>query len=249
MGILNVTPDSFSDGGRNIGFEVETAFRLIDEGADIIDIGGESTRPFFTPVSVQEEIERVLPAVKRISESSDMPISVDTMKPEVAEAVLNAGADIINDVTGLKGEGMAEIIAEYGAATVIMHMPREPTDVHSILMKEEDPMPAIMEDLSRRVSEALDAGIGEKSIIIDPGFGFGKTDRQNIKILENLMSMTERFPVLAGVSRKRFLSEAFPALSKDDASLEAARIAVTNGASIIRVHDVKNTVRAFGLKD
>lgn len=247
MGILNVTPDSFSDGGRNMGNETEAAFQMIDEGADMIDIGGESTRPHFKPVPADVEIERVVPVVRRLAESANVPISVDTMKPEVAEAALNAGAGIINDVSGLMDRRMMDVIMSYGAAAVIMHCPQEPAKVHNTLMDDDDPMPRVIHDLSEVVGDALDAGMREESIIIDPGFGFGKTNIQNIMMLDNLALLSNRFPILAGVSRKRFLAEAFPTLSREDASFEAARIAVMNGASLLRVHDVRNTIRSLGM--
>lgn len=242
MGIVNVTPDSFSDGGVFAGREAEHALRLIDDGADIIDVGGESTRPNYVPVSVEEEISRVVPVIRRISESTSIPISVDTMKPEVAEAALDAGADIINDINGLRDERMIDLIASAGAATVIMHMPFDPINVHKDSMVGP-PIPQIVDYLSERVEKALDGGIGADSIILDPGIGFGKTNMQNINILEDLTYLGNRFPILIGASRKRFLSEAYPLLSKEEASIEAARLAISNGASIVRVHDVKNTVR------
>lgn len=251
MGILNLTPDSFSDGGKNLGNEVENAFRMIDEGADIIDIGGESTRPLHEPVSAEEEIRRILPTLKRLSESASVPLSVDTMKPEVAQAAIDAGADIINDVTGMRDPRMREIVASSGVAAVIMHMySDDPAKMHVDIMDDgESPLVRVMKDLSERVFDALESGIDEEAIIIDPGFGFGKTNEQNITLLENLELLSNRFPILAGVSRKRFLAEAFPTLSKDDASVEAARIAVMNGANIVRVHDVLNTRRMLGIRD
>lgn len=246
MGILNVTPDSFSDGGTHDGAEVEHAFRMVDEGADIIDVGGESTRPGFIPISVAEEIDRVVGVVKRLSESSTVPISVDTRKPEVAQAAIDVGADIINDVNGLSDERMVDAVASSGAAVIITHMPRDVLMIHQDTMTGNI-IPQMVSFFTNRVEMAMDAGISEDSIILDPGIGFGKTNEQNIQIIDDLPFIGNRFPILVGASRKRFLAEAFPLLSRDAASIEAARLAVDNGASIVRVHDVKGTVRMLRL--
>ncbi|MFA7031417.1 MAG: dihydropteroate synthase, partial [Candidatus Methanomethylophilaceae archaeon] len=172
MGILNVTPDSFSDGGAyaKLNSAADHAFRLIDEGAGILDIGAESTRPGWKPVSAEEEIERLVPVIKEIAPSCDVPISVDTMKTRVAEAALDAGADIINDVYGLRWEGMAELAASAGVPVIIMHMYGEPERVHSDLMTG-NVLPQIKEFFEERTKAALDAGIERNRIILDPGIG------------------------------------------------------------------------------
>lgn len=239
MGILNLTPDSFSDGGINTD-PLSRAMRMIDEGADIIDIGGESTRPGFTPVSAEEEIRRILPTIKDIAGSFSVPISVDTMKPQVADAALNAGAHIINDVNGLRNEEMIKVVTDHGAAVVIMHMPADPSEVHGTRMSG-NVVVQIKAFLNERTNAAMDAGISKDQLIIDPGIGFGKTLEQNALILKCTKEFTGGFPVLIGASRKRFLSDAFPNMSRDDASLEAVKVAIKGGASIVRVHDVMRT--------
>jgi len=244
MGILNVTPDSFSDGGLHTRDALEHAFRMIDEGADIIDIGGESTRPGFTPVSAAEEIGRILPVLRDLVGSTGVPISVDTMKPEVAEAAIGAGADIINDVYGLRAEGMAQLIASSGVATVIMHMHGDPGTLHSETM-EGDVVSGIIEFLRGRRAAALDAGIREDRIIMDPGVGFGKSHSQNAEIVESAGKFSLDHPVLVGASRKRFLKIQLPGMSADEATAEMSLRAVRAGADMVRVHDVGATRRAL----
>jgi len=245
MGILNLTSDSFSDGGAYSGKAAEErVFQMVDEGADIIDVGGESTRPGYTPVSAELEIERIIPLIKTIASSLSVPISVDTMKPEVAIKALDSGASIINDVGGLLNEEMVNIIADASAAVVVMHMPTEPHVVHNTKMAG-DVISEIREFLFRVTDNAISKGIKKNSIIIDPGIGFGKTPEQNIHILRNVGMLCGEYPVLIGASRKRFLADMYPSLSKDDASIEAVKAAVSNGASIVRVHDVAGTVRAI----
>ncbi len=238
MGILNATPDSFSDGGRYLDADaaVEHAFAMIDAGAEIIDIGAESTRPGFTPVSAEEEISRLIPVIRRISESADVPISADTMKPEVAVQALEAGADMINDVNALRAPGMLDAVAERDVPVIIMHMPGEPGSVHSGDMS--DPViPSIVSYLSERISSAEEAGIRRDNIIIDPGVGFGKTMAQNIEIVNNLDIIDLGVPVLAGLSRKRFLADMYPGEDRDAATVKACMVAAERGADILRVHD------------
>jgi dihydropteroate synthase len=241
MGILNVTPDSFSDGGLHKD-PIKHAFRMIDEGADIIDIGGESTRPGFSHVSAEEEMRRMIPVIKELSGSSSIPISADTMKPDVAIAAIAAGADIINMVNF--SNEMLKVIADSNAAVVIMHTPADIRDVHNNTM-QGDVILQIKDFLNQKTKAAIEAGIEKDRIIVDPGMGFGKTEEQNYEILKNAGTFTNGFPVLIGASRKRFLSHAYPSVSKEDASILAARDAVKNGASIVRVHDVKRTKEAF----
>ena len=244
MGILNVTPDSFADG--NLYFETgaaEHALKMIEDGADIIDVGGESTRPGFEPVPAEEEIRRVIPVIRRISEISDVPISIDTYKPKVAEAAISAGADIVNDINGASEE-MMRVVSEHGIALIITHVPADILNVHGTVMNG-DVLEQISSFFRRKIEAAADLGIPEEKIIIDPGIGFGKTMEQNFEILNRTNELCGRFPVLIGASMKRFLASAFPGMSREDASIEAAKIAVSKGASIVRVHDVKRTFDAL----
>ena len=237
MGILNVTPDSFSDGGRYYsGGAVEHALEMIDAGADIIDIGGESTRPGSDPVPAEIEMERIVPVIKELSSLTDVPISVDTMKTEVARAALDAGADIVNDVNGLRSDGMMELVASCGVPAIIMHMKgmpktmqQEPLDVNG--------MDEIVTFLKERCDTALDHGI--KNIILDPGVGFGKTSELNLKMIDNSSSVSFGHPVLIGASRKRFLSDIYPGMDRDEATVKVSLRALDAGADIVRVHNVK----------
>ena len=243
MGILNVTPDSFSDGGLYYsGGAVEHALSMVDEGADIIDIGGESTRPGSDPVSAEEEIRRIVPVIEGLSSVSDIPISVDTMKTEVAEAALDAGADIINDVNGMRSEGMAELISSAGVPVIIMHMKGMPKTM------QLEPMQGrvtgdIVEFLRERCGYAEDLGI--RDIILDPGVGFGKTAEQNVEIIDNSHAFSLGHPVLIGASRKRFLSTVYPGMERDEASVAVSLRALDAGADIVRVHNVGMMRRAL----
>jgi len=241
MGILNVTPDSFSDGGLHKD-PIKHAFRMIDDGADIIDIGGESTRPGFSQVSAEQEIVRIVPVIKELSGSSSIPISADTMKPKVARAAIDAGADIINMVNFT--DGMLKVVANSNAAIVIMHTPADISEVHNSRM-EGDATLQIKDFLISKTEAAMEAGIEKERIIVDPGIGFGKTEVQNHEIIMNAGTFGNGFPVLIGASRKRFLSYAYPNTPKEDASVLAALDAIRNGASIVRAHDVKRTKEAF----
>jgi len=243
MGILNVTPDSFSDGGLYYSKgAVEHALEMIDDGADIIDIGGESTRPGSDPVPSEEEIRRIVPVIKELSSVSDVPISVDTMKTDVAEAALNAGADILNDVNGLRSKGMMELAASTGVPVIIMHMKgmpktmqQEPLDVGEIN--------EVISFLKERRDAALDCGI--KDIILDPGVGFGKTSELNLKMIDNSSAFSFGCPVLIGASRKRFLSDIYPGMDRDEATVKVSLRALDAGADIIRVHNVKMMAEAI----
>jgi dihydropteroate synthase len=248
MGILNVTPDSFSDGGLYYRTEnaVERALQMLDEGAKIIDIGGESSRPGSPRVSVEEELKRVLPVLREIRDRTDAIISVDTYKPEVADKVLNEGADMINDIYGLRKEGMAEVIADHGAGVVIMHMQGDPENMQND-PKYEDVIADIMSFLRTQADKAINAGIDENSIVIDPGIGFGKTVEHNLRIINELNSFRSLgYPLLLGASRKSFIGKILdlPVEDRLEGSLAVASIAVEKGASILRVHDVKETWRA-----
>lgn len=251
MGILNVTPDSFSD-GRPLGNDAAfaRAERLISEGADMIDVGGESTRPGWRPVSVEEEISRVVPVVREIAASFDVPISVDTMKPEVARAAMEAGASIINDVNGLRNEGMMPAVKETGAAAVIMHMRGTPSNMHAEVDASAygDVVADVMWYLNGRINAAEEAGIEREKLIIDPGLGFGKTFEHNIELLRRCREMRcLGAPVLIGASRKRFIGHltGVEPERRLGGSVGAAVMAAESGASIVRVHDVEATVQAL----
>ncbi len=242
MGILNVTPDSFSDGGLWARPEdaAGRAFRMEDEGADIIDIGAESTRPGSVPVSGSDEAARLVPALREIVPSLSIPVSVDTMKTEVAEKAIGLGADMINDVYGLRGEGMAELCAGSGVSVVIMHAPGDPGNFHSEIMGQNF-MEEIRSFLSGRARAAEEAGIKSGRIVLDPGIGFGKDAYQNQVILRSSGFFSEKYPVLAASSRKRFLSVMYPGTDPDEASARAALVSVIHGAAGVRVHNVGRT--------
>ena len=247
MGILNVTPDSVSDGGLYYsGGAVEHALSMIDDGADIIDIGGESTRPGSDPVPSDEEIRRIVPVIRELSSVSDIPISVDTMKTEVAEAALDAGADIINDVNGMRSEGMAELISSAGVPVIIMHMKGMPKT-----MQLEPMQGKVTEDIVSFLKERCDyaADFGIKDIILDPGVGFGKTAEQNVEIIDNSSAFSLGHPVLIGASRKRFLPFAYPGMERDEASVAVSLRALDAGADIVRVHNVKMMRAALDQSD
>ncbi len=245
MGILNVTPDSFFDGGRYERTEkaVERALQMEKNGADIIDIGGESTRPGSERVSIEKELERVIPVIEDLAPRIDIPLSIDTHKPEVAEEAVKAGADMINDVFGLRTEGMAKKVADLGVPVVIMHMQGRPKN-----MQENPSYRDVITDIStfflQRIKEAKDAGIEDNNIIIDPGIGFGKRLEHNLEILKRLNEFTSfGYPVLLGASRKSFLGEILGKRADERlfGSLAVAASAVEKGASYLRVHDVKET--------
>lgn len=234
MGILNVTPDSFSDGGEHNTFEkaVAKAKEMVTEGADIIDVGGESTRPGSDPVSVEGELARVLPVVTELVKLG-MTVSIDSMKPLVVKACLEAGAHIVNDVTGLRNPEMVKVVASYDVPVVIMHMLGMPKT-----MQQEINYNDVVEDvksyLLRQAKVAKEAGI--KQIILDPGIGFGKTVEQNLLLIKKLSSI-EKYPVLMGVSRKSFIGG--DVKDRLEGTLAAVTACVLYGASILRVHDVK----------
>lgn len=252
MGIVNVTPDSFSDGG--LFLKAENAIRhagwLIDDGVDILDIGGESTRPGSDPVSVEEELVRVLPVVEALVGRGGAAISIDTTKPEVADACLAAGARIVNDVSGLRNPFMVEVAARHRAAVVIMHMQGTPKTMQ-VAPEYQDVVSEIRDYLLAQTAIARAAGI--RDIAIDPGIGFGKTSAQNFEILGRLDELVScGFPVLVGPSRKSFLAK-FPEMESSEQRLEgtiAACVAsALRGASIVRVHDVAECKRALRVAD
>ena len=221
MGILNATPDSFSDGGMwaDPRAAARHAFEMEDQGAGIIDVGAESTRPGSSPVSAETEISRLAPVLREIVPSLGIPVSVDTMKTAVARKAADLGADIINDVNGLRDPGMPELCAEAGLCAIIMHNPCGPGEQHSSVMGDGY-LDEIRGFLRERTAAALEAGIPAGRIALDPGIGFGKTPEQNLMILRSSRFFSDGYPVLMASSRKRFLSLAYPGMGRDEASAE-----------------------------
>ncbi|MEM0492929.1 MAG: dihydropteroate synthase [Candidatus Thermoplasmatota archaeon] len=251
MGILNVTPDSFSDGGlyNKVESAVEHAIRMVDDGADIIDIGGESTRPGSTPVSITEEIKRVKPVLERLVDEIKVPISIDTYKPEVAEVVLDLGVHMINDITGLSNPDMRRIASLYKVPVVIMHMQGTPRNMQDN-PTYKDVVSEVKVFLEERAKSALSDGV--EGVIVDPGIGFGKNLDHNINILSRLEEFkTLGYPLLIGPSRKSFIGAltGLPVHDRLEGTLAAVSIAVMKGADIIRVHDVKACRRALQVVD
>jgi dihydropteroate synthase len=255
MGILNVTPDSFSDGGEFVSVDtgVAHASAMVEQGADIIDIGGESTRPGSSRISVEEEIARTRPVIEAISRRFDIPISIDTTKFEVAEAALAAGAEIINDISGLRWDGrLAELAVKSGAGLVLMHSRGDFETMHSL-----DPVQDIFEevarDFDRSISAAHAAGVADAQIALDVGIGFGKTFEQNLELiakLDKLVAEFENFPVVVGASRKSFMGKLLggtPSNARLAGSLATVVLAVRRGAKILRIHDVRPTVEALSV--
>jgi len=253
MAILNVTPDSFSDGGRTLSIDdaLQHAEKMIGEGADIIDIGGESTRPGRSRVSVEEEVGRVVPVIEAIRKHFEIPISVDTSKSEVARASVNAGAEIINDISGLRfDEGIAEVAAKHGTGLILMHSRGSFESMH-----DQNYAVDVFEDVSRGFQQSIDkavaAGVRPENIVLDVGIGFGKSQEQNLELIAKLHKLTDgfpRYPMLCGTSRKSFIGKILggaPTGERLSGSLATAAIAVWNGAKIVRVHDVKGTVETL----
>jgi len=250
MGIVNVTPDSFSDGGAHDTTEaaVAHALKLVEEGADLLDIGGESTRPGADEVALEEELRRVIPVIERLAAQVAVPISVDTSKPDVMRAAVQAGAGMINDVYGLRRDGALETAAMLGVPVVLMHMQGEPRSMQAAA-QYDDVVGEVHRFLAERIFAAEMAGIAKKHIVIDPGFGFGKDTPHNLQLLAQLERFVELgVPVLAGLSRKRSIGQ----LTGRDApadrvagSVAAHLIAAQRGAAIVRVHDVAATVDAL----
>lgn len=252
MGVLNVTPDSFSDGGMYVRPEVavERALRMVEEGADIIDVGGESTRPGSKPVAPEEEIGRILPVIRSLAGATDIPISVDTTKAAVADLALSAGASIVNDVSGCSfDDQMPAVVARRGASVILMHMKGTPATM------QDDPVYGdlvgeISDTLRRAIGLAERAGIGQ--IIIDPGIGFGKTMSDNLEILNRLGEFQGLgYPLMVGPSRKSFLGTltGLPVDRRTDVTSGAVAAAVMNGAAIVRVHDIGPIKRVLAVVD
>ncbi len=256
MGILNVTPDSFSDGGRlfvnnrlDYSVVLQTAKKMLDDGAAIIDVGGESTRPGAKPISVQQELDRVVSVVERLAAQLPVYISVDTSTPEVMRESAKAGAGLINDVRALQKEGAVQAVKETGLPICLMHMQGEPDSMQSD-PQYRNVLEEVMAFLRARIRVCEAAGIAPQNIIIDPGFGFGKTLENNLTLLNQLQQFQQlKKPIMVGMSRKSMIA-AVTGRSVDErlaGSLALATIAVERGADIIRVHDVKESVDAVAM--
>jgi dihydropteroate synthase len=245
MAIVNLTPDSFSDGGVYLEPKaaIDRGLEVFELGADIVDIGAESTRPGAIPVSEQEELDRLLPVITELTRQG-VTVSVDTMKPTVMCAAANAGATMINDVNGLAADGAVKAVAELEIPVCIMHMQGEPRSMQQ-QPNYVDVVSEVVDYLSVRANAAIEAGVAEHNIILDPGFGFGKTVRHNFELLEHLPRLTDLgFPVLAGVSRKSMIGEITgrPVEQRVIGSVVLAYRAIQQGAKIVRVHDVSETI-------
>jgi dihydropteroate synthase len=247
MGILNVTPDSFSDGGRwnSVDAALRRAEQMIAEGVDLIDVGGESTRPGFTPLSAQQELERVLPVLSALKGHFDVPLSLDTSKAEVARAGLAAGADLINDIWGLKGDpGMAGVIAAAGVPCCLMH--NRKSQRYGLFFAD------LMEDLQETLALADRAGLSREKIILDPGVGFAKDQAQNLAVINRLEELhTLGCPLLLGASRKRVIGNVLglPTDQRLEGTVTTTVFAVLKGCMFVRVHDVAENVRAIRMAE
>lgn len=248
MGILNVTPDSFSDGGRFLDPEtaLEHAERMIREGADILDVGGESTRPGSAPITEEEEIRRVVPVIRRLAQTFDIPISVDTYRAGTAREAVRAGARLINDIWGLKYDPeMAAVAAACGVPVCLMHNRTKGTEYRDL-------MGEILSELRESIDLAHRAGIGDDQIIVDPGIGFGKTWQQNLEVMRRLSELKKLgYPVLLGASRKSFIGKVLDLEVGDrlEGTLAVTAAGILKGADILRVHDVLPNVRAARMAD
>ncbi|MEN4983561.1 dihydropteroate synthase [Acinetobacter modestus] len=251
MGILNVTPDSFSDGGQHHQKDqaVQHALQMIEDGAKIIDIGGESTRPNASPVALEEELRRVIPVVEALS-NYDVIISIDTSQPELMRAAVQAGAHIWNDVRALTRPKALETAAELNIPVILMHMRGEPTNMNQ-LDQYTNVTEDVMYELQQRLDQALEMGIKKHNIILDPGFGFAKNAQQNFQLLNEFWKLNQMgYPILSGLSRKRFIGEALngvPAQERAVGSVVGHLMSIQQGASIVRAHDVKATSDAINV--
>ena len=249
MGVVNVTPDSFSDGGEFLDADkaVAHALKLVEQGAELLDIGGESTRPGATPVSEAEELRRVLPVIEQLARRTRVPLSIDTMKPAVARAVLAAGASIVNDVAATReDDAMRLVVAETGAGYIAMHMQGQPQTMQANPVYV-DVVRAVEDFFHERLRRLNACGVGADQVVFDVGIGFGKTLEHNLQLLAALWSFTKlERPLLLGVSRKSFIGQLIPtaAAERVPGSLACACLAVEAGVQIIRTHDVAETVQA-----
>ena len=251
MGILNVTPDSFSDGGRftQIDIAVQHALQMHKDGADVIDIGGESTRPGALAISLDEELERVIPVIEEIRARTDVAISIDTSKPEVMQAAIQAGASMVNDVNALQADGAIEVCVKHQIPVCLMHKQGSPQNMQQH-PRYDDVVAEVRQYLEKRAELCVNAGIAKEKIIIDPGFGFGKNLKNNLSLLKEMTEFCETgYPVLVGISRKSMFGEL---LGRDveqrlTASTSALVIAYSKGARFFRVHDVLESCDALRL--
>ncbi|MEE9116486.1 MAG: dihydropteroate synthase [Thermoplasmata archaeon] len=253
MGILNVTPDSFSDGGKFFDADaaIDHGVEMAEQGADIIDIGGESTRPFSDPVSPEEELKRVRPVVEGLLQKVDVPISIDTRRPIVAKEIIELGAQTVNDVSGLRDPEMVSTVADLNVPVVVMHMLGTPKTMQE-KPEYKDVMGEIIGFLRNQVDNAVKGGIQRENIIVDPGIGFGKTVEHNLEIIRRVGEMRSLgLPILVGVSRKSFIGKILDSEVADrlEGSLAALVSSVLNGANIVRVHDVGESVKAVKIAD
>ncbi len=253
MGILNVTPDSFSDGGlyNRLDKALDHAEKMVEDGADIIDIGGESSRPGSEPVPENIELERILPVIEKLAKKVNVPLSIDTYKASVARRALDAGACLVNDISALEDPNMADVLAEYNVPIVLMHKQGTPRDMQ-VNPSYNSLIPEIIGYLKSRIQIALDRGIQSDQIIIDPGIGFGKTTEHNLEILRKLKEFKSlNKPILIGTSRKSFIGKILdlPIEDRLEGTAATVAIAIANGADIIRVHDVKEMKRVALMTD
>ena len=255
MGVLNITPNSFSDAGLYFdkSAAIERANQMVDEGSDIIDIGGESTRPGSEPISIEEELRRTIPVIEAIANKINVPISIDTYKSEVAKVALNAGASMVNDISGFRFDPrMPEVVSKYKVPVVIMHMRGRPQDMQQNPVYEAL-IPEIMDYFRIGIKIATGAGISEDKIIIDPGIGFGKTFDHNLEIINNLHEFTVlEKPILIGPSRKAFIGKILgdvPVAERLEGTAAVVAISIMNGANMIRVHDVKEMAKVAKVAD
>lgn len=254
MGVLNVTPDSFSDGGEFLSPlpAIEHAYKMIEEGADIIDIGGESSRPGSDPVSIDEEINRILPIIEELIDNISVPLSIDTYKSKVAKKALKLGVEIVNDISGLRSDPeMGKIISEYKAYVIIMHMKGTPKNMQDD-PKYDNLLGEIIEFFNRQTQFAVNSGIQKTRIILDPGIGFGKRIADNFVLLNSLKMLADLgYPLLVGPSRKSFigLTLKLPPNQRVEGTSAAVTASILNGAKIVRVHDVKEMKRVVTIAD
>lgn len=247
MGILNVTPDSFSDGGNFVGMDqaIRQAEKMILEGADLIDVGGESTRPGHTPITQEEEIKRVVPVIRELKKRFDIPVSVDTYKSSVAESAIDAGADLINDIWGFRAdEEMAKVAARYEVPVCLMHNRHK--------SGYQDIMAEMVDDLRQSISVAEKYGVPKDKIILDPGIGFGKTYEDNLYVLNHLERIVDMgYPVLLAASRKSVIGMTLdlPVTQREEGTIATSVLGAIKGCEYVRVHDVQKNVRALRMTD
>lgn len=254
MGIVNMTPDSFSDGGRYniVESAMERCLAMLEAGVDIIDIGGESSRPGANRVAPGEELDRIMPLVEMLRPETDALLSIDTCKAEVAETALRAGADIINDISALRhSPGMAETVSRFQAGLIVMHMRGNPSNMH-LLEPSPDIMSEVIEELQISLDKAVRLKVSRDRIIVDPGIGFGKNHQENLLLLNRLPQLAELgFPLLVGTSRKRFIGAVLdrPVTERLSGTIASSVVAILNGAHILRVHDVAEMKEAAEVVD